>query len=133
MAITYNWNFDPLEVTYSSASLANVISIVHWQYNAETEGTSSLGVSGSFVASNIGTQALDPVASGDFVAYGDLTEALVTGWVTASLGDDRVTEIQTNVSKSLVDQLAPPTGTKQHPWQQGLDKQINNGYIKHVK
>ena len=133
MAFTYRWNFDPLEVTYSSASLANVVSVVHWQYHAETEGTSSLGVSGSFIASNIGTEALSSVASADFVAYGDLTEALVTGWVTASMGDDRVTEIQTNVSKSLVDQLAPPTGTKQHPWQQGLDKQINIGYIKHVK
>ena len=116
MAFTYRWNFDPLEVTYSSASMANVVNIVHWQYHAETEGTSSLGVSGSFVASNIGTQALDPVASADFVAYGDLTEAIVTGWVTGSMGDDRVTEIQTNVSRSLVDQLAPPTGNKASPW-----------------
>ena len=116
MAFTYRWNFDPLEVTYSSASMDNVVSVVHWQYYGETEGTSSLGVSGSFASTNIGTVTLDPVASADFVAYGDLTEALVTGWVTASMGDDRVTEIQTNVSKSLVDQLAPPTGTKAQPW-----------------
>jgi tetrahydromethanopterin S-methyltransferase subunit H len=116
MAFTYRWNFDPLEVTYSSASLANVVSTVHWQYYAETEGTSSLGVSGSFIASNIGTETLSSVASADFVAYGDLTEALVTGWVTASMGDARVTEIQTNVSKSLEDQLAPPTGNKTQPW-----------------
>ena len=116
MAITYRWNFDPLEVEFSSASLANVVKIVHWQYHAETEGTSSLGVSGSFIARNIGTVSLDPVASADFVAYGDLTEALVTGWVTGSMGDDRVTEIQTNVSKSLAAQLNPPTGTKDQPW-----------------
>ena len=116
MAITYNWNFDPLEVTYSSASLANVVSIVHWQYYAETEGTSSLGRSGSFTATNIGTETLSPVASADFTAYGDLTEALVTGWVTGSMGDDRVTEIQTIVSRSLVEQLAPSTGNKGQPW-----------------
>ena len=53
MAITYDWNFDPLEVTYSSASLDNVVSVVHWQYQAETEGTSSLGVSGSFFGRSI--------------------------------------------------------------------------------
>ena len=116
MAFTYRWNFDPLEVTYSSASLANVVNVVHWQYYAETEGTSSLGVSGSFTSSNIGTETLSSVASADFVAYGDLTEAIVTGWVTGSMGDDRVTEIQTNVSKSLAAQLNPPTGTKDQPW-----------------
>ena len=116
MAITYNWNFDPLEVTYSSASLANVVNIVHWQYRGEIEATSSLGVSGSFTAQNIGTVCLDSIDSADFVAYDELTEAIVTGWVTGSMGDDRVTEIQTNVSRSLVDQLAPPTGTKPNPW-----------------
>ena len=116
MAFTYRWNFDPLEVTYSSASLDNVVSTVHWQYHAETEGTSSLGVSGSFIASNIGTETLSSVASADFVAYGELTEDLVEGWVTGSMGDDRVTELQTNVSKSLEAQLNPPTGTKTRPW-----------------
>ena len=133
MAFSYRWNFDPLEVTYSSASLANVVKIVHWQYYAETEGTSSLGVSGSFGAASIGTETLSPVASADFTAYESLTEAQVTAWVTASMGDERVTELQTGVSKSLVDQLNPTSGTNlANPWQ-GLDKQINNGYIKHVK
>ena len=110
MAITYKWNFDPLDVQYSSASLTNVVTNVHWQYSATTEGTSSLGQSGSFVRRNIGVISLDPVASADFTAYGSLTEAQVTGWVTASLGDERVTEMQTGVSKSLATQLNPPTG-----------------------
>ena len=116
MAFTYRWNFDPLEVTYSSASLANVVSVVHWQYHAETEGTSSLGRSGSFTSTNIGTETLSPVASADFTAYGDLTEAIVTGWVTGSMGDERVTQIQTSVSRSLETQLNPPTGNKASPW-----------------
>ena len=116
MAITYAWNFDPLEVHYSSASLANVVKTVHWQYTATTEGTSSLGVSGSFEGINIGKLGLDPVASADFTAYSDLTEAQVIGWVTASMGDERVTEIQTGVSKSLEAQLNPPTGPKIAPW-----------------
>ena len=116
MAITYNWNFDPLEVEYSSASLANVVKTVHWQYTADTVDTSSLGVSGSFQGRNIGTVNLDPVASADFTAYESLTEALVTGWVTASLGDDQVTGIKASVSGSLRDQLNPPTGPKTKPW-----------------
>ena len=116
MAITYDWNFDPLEVTYSSASLDNVVTNVHWQYQAETEGTSSLGVSGSFVGRSIGTVSLDPVASADFVAYASLTEDLVTGWVTASMGEEAVTQMHEGVSGSLVSQLTPARGTKVSPW-----------------
>ena len=117
MAITYDWNFDPLEVTYSSASLDNVVTTVHWQYTANTEGTSSLGVSGSFSGRSIGTVSLDPVASADFVAYASLTEDLVEGWVTASLGEDEVTNIHASVSNSLADQLTPSGGTNLgSPW-----------------
>ena len=117
MAFTYRWNFDPLEVTYSSASLDNVVTRIHWQHVGITEGTSSLGVSGSFYGRSIGTVSLDPVASADFVAYASLTEDLVEGWVTASLGDDQVTEIQASVSKSLEAQLNPTSGTNLgSPW-----------------
>ena len=117
MAFTYRWNFHPLEVTYSSASMDNVVTHVHWQYHAETEGTSSLGVSGSFGASNIGVVTTEPVASADFVAYASLTEAIVTGWVTASLGDEEVERIQANVSRSLEGQLNPTGGTNlASPW-----------------
>ena len=116
MAITYRWDLRPIEVTYSSASMDNVVSRVHWRYYAETEATSSLGISGSFVATQFGTEDLSPVASADFTAYSSLTEDLVIGWVTASMGDVRVTEMLTNVSGSLVKQLNPPGGHKPRPW-----------------
>ena len=116
MAFTYRWHFDPLGVTYSSSSMANVVNRVYWKYHAETEGTSSLGVSGSFMSSEGGFEDLSPATSADFTAYASLTEALVTGWVTASMGDARVTEIQTSVSSSLAAQLSPSAGTKLKPW-----------------
>ena len=120
MAFTYRWNFDTLEVTYSSASLDNVVTQVHWQYQAETEDTSSLGVSGSFGTSNIGVVTTEPVASADFVAYASLTEAIVTGWVTASLfdehGDDYITTMQTKISGSIAESLHPVEGSKAIPW-----------------
>ena len=120
MAFTYRWNFDPLEVEYSSASLANVVSVVHWQYHAETVGTSSLGVSGSFEGINIGKLRLDPVASADFTAYESLTEAKVLGWVTSSLidqqGDGYLETMQTKISGSIAEQLHPVEGSKLKPW-----------------
>ena len=76
-----------------------------------------LGVSGSFQGRQIGTVSTEPVASADFVAYASLTKDIVTGWVTASLGDDRVTEMRADVSNSLADQLAPSSGTNLgSPW-----------------
>ena len=116
MAITYRWDLRPIEVTYSSASMDNVVSRVHWRYFAETEATSSRGVSGSFMATAFGVEDLSPVASADFTAYGSLTEDLVIGWVTASMGDVRVTEMLTNVSGSLEKQLNPTGGQKPNPW-----------------
>ena len=120
MALTYTWNFNPLEVTYSSASLANVVSTVHWQCHSSTEGTSSLGVSGSFSAQSIGTVGLEPVASADFVAYESLTKAKVLGWVTSSLfakhGDDYIETMQTKISGSIAELIHPVEGSKSIPW-----------------
>ena len=117
MAITYTWNFNPLHVEYSSASLDNVVTYVHWEYAGEIEGTSSLGVSGSFIERSIGTVGLDPVASADFIAYASLTEDLVKGWVTASMGEEAVTQMHEGVSGSLVSQLNPTTGVNlARPW-----------------
>ncbi len=116
MAITYTWNFDSLDVHYSSASLANVVRIVHWRLQGEAEGTSSLGVSGSFYGNYLGSAHLDPVPSSDFVAYNSLTKDVVEGWVTASLGDDMVAQVTASVSESVAKQLNPPTGPKTPPW-----------------
>ena len=122
MAINYSWDFDSLEVTYSSASMDNVVTNVQWQYEGTTEGTSSLGVTGSFHAREIGIASLDKVASADFVAYESLTEEIVTGWVTASISaghPDRtqtVSDLQYNISSSISRLLNPDTGNKSVPW-----------------
>ncbi len=67
MAITYTWNFDSLDVHYSSASLANVVRIVHWRLQGEAEGTSSLGVSGSFRGERGGVAYLQPATGSSYM------------------------------------------------------------------
>jgi hypothetical protein len=39
MAITYNWNFSPLEIVYNEDVMVDVIDIVHWQYSATDDDT----------------------------------------------------------------------------------------------
>ena len=109
MAITFDWNINDIRVRYSSASLSNIVTTIGWIYRGVAEGTSSLGESGSFNRADSGTVVLDiddnaSVASEDFVAYESLTRDLVLGWVTASLGDTFVTNLQARVSGSINEQ-----------------------------
>ena len=121
MAITFDWNINDIRVRYSSASLSNIVTTIGWIYRGVAEGTSSLGESGSFNRADSGTVVLDiddnaSVASEDFVAYESLTRDLVLGWVTASLGDTFVTNIQARVSGSITEQFNPTEGYKDNPW-----------------
>tara|TARA_S200002703_G_scaffold96863_2_gene83692 strand:- start:3046 stop:3396 length:351 start_codon:yes stop_codon:yes gene_type:complete len=116
MSITYTWNFNPLDVTYESASLQNVVHNVHWQTTATTEATSSLGVSGSWTARNIGTQALVAADSASFSDYDSLTYDQIFGWVTESMGQEQYDSIITSLSSSLYNQLNPTTGKMNPPW-----------------
>jgi len=116
MSITYTWTFNPLDVTYESASLQNVVNNVHWQVSATTEATSSLGDGGSWSARNIGTQRLGPADSASFTEYDSLTHDQVFGWVTESMGQEQYDSIITNLSSSLYNQLKPTTGKMNPPW-----------------
>ena len=121
MAITFDWNINDIRVRYSSASLSNIVTTIGWIYRGVAEGTSSLGVSGSFNSGVSGTLGLDidgnaSVAPADFVAYESLTEDVVTGWVTASLGDQQVTIMQNSISGSITEQLNPVSGRKNNTW-----------------
>ena len=121
MAITFDWNIGDISVRYSSASLSNIVTTIGWVCRGMAEGTSSLGESGSFNRADSGTVVLDiddnaSVAPEDFVAYESLTRDLVLGWVTASLGDTFVTNIQARVSGSITEQLNPTEGYKDNPW-----------------
>lgn len=121
MAIQYTWTFNPLDVTYESASMQNIVTNVHWQAHATMEGTSSLGVSGSFHASNIGTVGLSSPDGENFTSFDDLTHEIVYGWVSSSMGESadgvaQVDQIEASLSSSLALQLNPTRGTKLPPW-----------------
>ena len=122
MAITFDWDIGNISVRHSSASLSNIVTTIGWVYRGMAEDTSSLGESGRFItAADSGRVVLDiddnaSVASEDFVAYESLTRDLVLGWVTASLGDTFVTNIQARVSGSITEQFNPTEGYKDNPW-----------------
>lgn len=109
--VNYYWNFNPLEVVYNQDALQNVVKTVHWQYYA----TCSLDT-GSLVETSIGVVSLSTPDSGSFIPFASITEDIVTAWVTGSLGDERVTQMQTNMSTSIARKLTPVTGIVPPPW-----------------
>ena len=100
MAVTYTWVIQTVENTIATGG----IDTIHWRCNA---------VDGDHSAGNYGTVNCtpDPDAS-DFIAYADVTEANVLGWVQAVVGKD-VTETKL---QAMIDEKKAPTTATGVPW-----------------
>lgn len=76
MAITYTWTIPTVERNLSDGG----VTIAHWRCTA---------VDGDYSASLYGTTSHTPDASAEgFIAYDDLTEANVIGWVQGSVSQE---------------------------------------------
>ena len=101
MAIDYTWTIGNLE--YNNDSDKGVV-IAHWRCT---------GVDGDYSASAYSTQSFTPDPSADgYVAFADLTEATVIGWVQNAV-DQTATEA--SIASKIEAQKNPATlsGT---PW-----------------
>jgi hypothetical protein len=91
---------------------------VHWQYSAQS---GSLNESGSFVpqysAQVIGTQGFtfDPSGS-SFVPFEELTKDIVLGWITGSMGDERIGQMSASLESQITDQITPKIVNLPAPW-----------------
>jgi len=118
MAVTYSWGVTQM-TKKTIGDLENVILHVRWTCIG-TEGAT--GTEGRFV----GATPLD-FESGSFdvfVAFGDLTEELVAGWVSASVTNpnggywDHISEqIQNKIDE--VDDASEEIGSEDLPWSTG--------------
>ena len=118
MAVTYSWGVTQM-TKKTVGSYDNVILHVRWTCIG-TEGAT--GTEGRFV----GATPLDfeSGSSDEFVAFGDLTEELVAGWVSASVTNpnggywDHISEqIQNKVDE--VDDASEEIGSEDLPWSTG--------------
>ena len=95
MAITYNWTIANLE--YNNDSDKGVV-IAHWRCT---------GVDGEYSASAYSTQSFEPDPSADgYVAYADLTEEMVIGWVQNAVDQ---TAVETAIADKIEAQKTPAT------------------------
>ena len=100
MAVTYTWQVAEMERNTADDGVV----ICHWRCD---------GVDGDHTASSYGTTSHtpDPDSEG-FIAYADLTEADVLGWVHGSVDKD-ATEA---AIAAKIDAMANPTIEAGTPW-----------------
>jgi hypothetical protein len=99
MAVTYNWTIGNLE--YNNGSDQGVV-IAHWRCT----GTETVG-DVVYSASSYSTQSFEPDSSADgYVAYADLTEEMVIGWVQNAV-DQEATEA--SIASKIESQKNPAT------------------------
>lgn len=107
MAVTYNWVIEQMDCYPELDGKKDVVFTIYWRLNA---------VDGDYAGTVYGSVGvtLDPDAP--FVAYQDLTEDQVVGWVKSALGDDQVKSYEDNVSGQIETQKNPPVVRPALPW-----------------
>jgi hypothetical protein len=98
------WKIESMIVKPQDGSHTDVVVTAAWRCSDS---------SGEFTASNYGSMGFASPGD-DFVAYPDLTEADVLGWVWAN-GVDKA-EVEANVARELEALVNPPTVAKPLPW-----------------
>jgi hypothetical protein len=105
MAITKTWEINTLQRDLSDGYVTEVIYRVKGLSDSEEKAR----VTGSVVFTK--PESLPS----DFVAFDKLTSSTVLGWVTAALGSDQVTDIETDLEAKVTEAITPTTAAGV-PW-----------------
>ena len=79
-----------------------VIYNVHWRVEKED---------GDYSASTYGTQTLNTEDIQDFKPFDEVTSEMVEGWVKEAMGEEEVSNIESNLDKQIEDQKNPTSIT----------------------
>jgi hypothetical protein len=107
MAITYTWNFSPLEVVLSEDGLTNVVKTVHWRL---------IGTDSGFNESVYGSEAMDTPVPENFIDYEDITKEDVQEWIEEKMGTERINELKESIASSINLLKNPVRATLNPPW-----------------
>lgn len=107
MANTYKWRINAVDCKTNENGLENLVYNIHWSYIGEDENNN--------VASSIGTQPIPHDENAEFIAFNDLTEEIVVGWLESEIGEERIAELKSNIDRQIQEMVAPKTVTLQLP------------------
>ena len=107
--MTYEWHIHRLTCV-TTPTLNNVVIEANWSLFGLVEGKTDIS------ATEFGIETLpeyDPV--NPFVPYDQLTETQVIDWVKASLGADKITQLEAKIDKRIQAQMKP-AASPPLPW-----------------
>jgi len=107
MSITNTWVIGQMDCRPQAEGQTDVVFNIHWRVNA-TDGT--------YNATSYGTVGVTYTADEPYTPYANLTQSQVVGWVQASLGAERVANIETGLATDIANQANPPVVTPSLPW-----------------
>ena len=110
MANTYTWDCKTVDTYPTHDSHSDVVYNVHWRLNAESDQQDADG--NNYSASVYGTHSVNADDISNFIPFADLTNDIVTGWVTAGLGDDEVANLKSALDSNIDSQINPTSVTK---------------------
>jgi len=106
MAITYTWDCKTVDTYPTKSDKTDVIFNVHWRLNG-VDDTEDENATDSY-----GVVSLDTEDLTSFTAFDSLTEADVTGWVEAALGEEQVASIKASIEHQIAEKITPTVVTK---------------------
>ncbi len=110
MANTYTWDCKTVDVYPTHDSHSDVVYVVHWRLNAVSDQQDAEG--NNYAASVYGTHSVNADDISNFVPFADLTNDMVTGWVTAGMGDDEVASLKSSLDDQIALLITPTSVTK---------------------
>jgi len=112
MANTYSWQINALDTYPKQDLLADVVYNVHWGMTAASDQNDANG--NAYTANSIGTQIVAAPDAADYIAFDDLTQEIVEGWLEAS--DLDVDVIKADLDAQITENITPTSVTKSTPW-----------------
>ena len=101
---TFNWNISTLYTVQQPDP--NYVVTAFWFVD---------GIDGDYSARVCSQSLFESQQSTPFIPYNELTEAIVIGWVQASMGAEGVAEVEASVQKQIDLLKNPPEAPQSQP------------------
>lgn len=109
MTINYTWKFPVLDAYPEYAGETDVVFTVHYRLIGADDS--------NHVGSVYGTVSVTYHSGSSFTPFAQLTKEQVQSWVEESLGQDRVTDMKSNIDAQIQEQINPTSVTLPPPWE----------------
>lgn len=108
---TYAWTIAAMDAYTTASGQTDVVYNIHWRYKAVDQST-------SYSAEVYGVQSVGPFnpESSSFIPFNELTKDTVVGWLTSSMGEERVNGLTGSLDAQIEQQIKPTYITLGAPW-----------------